>query len=318
MSEAVTGKPWQIYELSAAEARELGLENLPGENGKYTHSAYSNFVVQHDEHGIIGKADLYEDENYVILEAAEIPEYRGLKAGDASPFGDLIEARIEVAGDRDLKTSAVTEHGKTQYKYPQYEFTTTGITPLPEPESKPLLSMWNGNFEPRDVFVAPEVEEFVESATKGLFETRFREASKPDLMDRGYESRSRGPGNGPLKFNIDSGARNPREIASRIDMKSRIEDSYITSAILDMEDPATQAITRELYDKGYRPIRVDVPDKSIGTPPQVAMGKIHQPIEELELTDDSIDLLEKAGLNFELDETGEKSSEVTLLENEVS
>mgnify|MGYP006875058446 FL=1 len=316
MSEAVTGKPWQVYELIASEARELGLENLPGNDGKYTHSAYSNFVVRHQEHGIIGKADLYEDETYVILEAAEIPEYRGLEAGESSPFGDLIETRIEAAGDRDLRTSAVTEHGKTQYKYPQYGFTNTGIMPLPEPDSKPLMPMWEGDFESRDVFIAPEIEEFVESATEGLFETRFREASKPDLMERGYESRSRGPGNGPLKFHIDSGTSKPFQIAKRIDTKSRIEENYITSAILDMEDPATQAITRELYSEGYRPIRVEVPDKSIGTPSQIVMGKLHQPIEGLELTDESIDLLEKSGLNFEVEEVDEKSSEVNLLEKE--
>ncbi len=308
----------QVYELSAGEAQELGLENLPGSSGKYTQSDYSNFIAVHEEHGVIGKGDLYEAPEYMIMEAAEIPEeYRGLRSGDQSPFRDLIEARIEASGDKDMKTSAVTRHSITQHTYSDYGFTSTGITPLPEPSSKPLMPMWNGDFQARNVFVAPEVEEFVESATEGVFETRFREASTPEFMERGYESRSRGSGNGPLKFNIDSGLKKPEEIAKRIDTKSGIADSYITSAILELEDPATQATSRELYGRGYRPIRVDVPDKSIGTPPQLVMRKLHQPMENLELTDESIDLLEKAGINFEVEETGKKSTELNLLENEV-
>jgi hypothetical protein len=250
------------------------------------------------------------------MEAAEIPEYRELEFRDDSPFGDLIEARIDAADGRDMKTSAVTDHGKTQYKYPQYDFKATGLMPLPEPGEKPLMPMWNGKFEDRDVFVTPEIEDFVESATQGLFETRFREASKPETMERGYQVSDCGPDRGPLRFNIDSGEETPGLIASRIDTKAKLNDSYITSALLDFGDPASQAVTKNLYDRGYRPVRVEMPVRSTGMNPQVVMGKLHEPMENLELTEESVDLLEKAGLNFELVEDGEKSSEVHLLESE--
>jgi hypothetical protein len=316
MSESALEKPWQVEEISYAEAERLGMDNLPGNSQKYAHSAYSNFVVVHRDHGIIGKADLYEADDYVIMEAAEIPEYRGLEFRDDSPFGDLIEARIDAADGRDMKTSAVTDHGKTQYKYSQYDFNATGLMPLPEPGEKPLMPMWNGEFQDQDVFVAPEIEEFVEYATEGLFETRFRNASKPELMERGYQISDCGPDRGPLKFNIDSGDETPGLLASRIDTKAELNNSYITSALVELEDPASQAVTKNLYERGYRPIRVEMPVRSTGMSPQVVMGKLHEPVENLELTDESIELLEKAGLNFEVVEKGEKSTEVDLLESD--
>lgn len=318
MSDSVLGKPWHVRKISYAEAEEIGLDNLPGNRERYRHSSYSNFVVSHEEYGLIGKAELYESPEYVIMEAAEIPDedHRGLEFDGTSPFADLIEIRMDQAGDRDMKTSAVSEHGKTQHKYSQYGFTTTGVMPLPDPECKPYFLMWNGDFEDQDVFVDPELEEFIEASTEGLFETRFREASKPELRDRGYRAKNRGPQNGPLTFKIDSGSRKPEDIAYAVDKKSEIQENYVTSVRMDLDDPATQALTGELYRNGYRPLRVEVPNSSIKTSPRVVMGKLNRDIEDLEATEDTLDLMNKSGLNFEVEKDLENSFEVTWLENE--
>lgn len=304
-------KPWKVVELDDEDVSEYGAENLPGLPQGYFQDDVRNFVAEHDDYGFIGRADLFEGEEHYVLMNCEVKEQRrGLSYDGTSVFEDLIETRLAETDGKPVRTDAVTQHGKTQYKMMQYGFQPTLVEPHPSPHSTPMIEMWRGDFPDPVVNLPDEKREAVEEAGRGLF------TPVPGNGDKGgldYEKFR------PFEeleeslhvYRLHRGDKSAEEVVSEIASDNRRSGNYAVNVIMNPRFPETEDIAAGLDAEGFdflgfRPPYGDASEA-------VGFGKFNQDMYQVSATDESIDLMRALGIDFSLEEEGEKSSEVTLL-----
>ena len=309
------GRPWEIIELGEDDIRDIGWEELPGRPYDLQEDAFQNFFVDHEQYGFIGKADIQELEEYGFLRGAQIIEDRqALRYKDNgeshSPFGDLIEARLEKLEGKPVRTDAVTDHGKTQYKMEQYGFRPTRIDPVLTSERKPHIEMWKGDFGTEAVHLTQDYEDALKEILGDSINIISGGGERSGLD---YERLKTAPeiDESLTLYKLQRGNKDPEQVVDEILARDKIDrDSYAVEVVGNTRYPEMEDVVEGLRSEfglfGFRP-----PYGSNGT--EVYLGKFNEEIPGVEVTDQNIDFLEKLGLETSIESESEKSSKLTLL-----
>lgn len=303
-------KPWRVFELEEEDIDEYGVENLPGIPNGYMQDDLRNFVVEHEDYGFIGHADLFEGEDHYVLMNCEINSpYRGLRYNGQSVFEDLIEARLAETDGRPVRTEAVTDHGKTQYKMSQYGFRPMMIDPHPSPHSPPMIEMWRGSFEDPIVNLPGTHVDAVEKVGNGTTPI----PGDGDASGLGYEKyQPFGELEESLQiYRVHRGDKTPEEVVDEILEDRKGSERYAVNVIANPRFPETEQLAEGLGEAGFDFFGFRPPSGNMDE--SVTFGRFNRDIYQVSATEDSIELMETLGLDFNLEEDGEKSSNLTLL-----
>lgn len=304
------GRPWKVIELDDEDIDEYGAENLPGMPNGYMQDSLRNFVVEHEDYGFIGHADLFEGQDHYILMNCEInSQHRGLSYDGKSVFEDLIETRLAETDGMPVRTDAVTDHGKTQYKMSQYGFRPLMVDPHPSPHSPPMIEMWRGSFEDPIVNLPERQVEAIREAGNG---------TKPIIGNgegSGLEYEKYQPfgelEEGLQVYRVQRGEKNPEEVVDEILDDRKGSERYAVNVIANPRFPETEQLAEGLGEEGFDFLGFRPPYGNMDE--SVTFGRFNRDIYQISATDESIELMETLGLEFSLEEEGEKSSNVTLL-----
>lgn len=302
--------PWTVTELEDEDIERYGVQNLPGVPNGYMQDNLRNFVVEHEDYGFIGHADLFEGEDHYVLMNCEIDsQHRGRRYEGKSVFEDLIEARLAETDGRPVKTDAVTNHGKTQYKMRQYGFRPLMVDPHPSPHSPPMIVMWRGSFEDPIVNLPDRHVQAVEEA--GYEFTTIAGNGKASGLDYEKYQPFRELDEGLQVYRVHRGDMTPEEVVEEVLADQNSSNRYAVNVIANPRFPETEELAEGLEEEdfdffGFRPPFGNM-DES------VTFGKFNRDMYQVSATEESIDLMETLGLDFSLEEEGEKSSEVKLL-----
>lgn len=300
----VISRPWTVKKV---DKKEIDPEEFPGQPYSLNEEGFENFVVDHEDHGMIGSGDLYSRDGYSHLRGAIIlPDYRGLNHGGSSPFGDLIERRLSEIDDNAVQTASTTRHGKTQYKYEQFGFHPTGMEPAMASDQKPLVNIWKKDYiRNPEIYVPEEIEDFVDASLNPII----GDVNYGDYSENGFQV---GSVDFPEDYDIDhitvgDGETSAREAAERI-VKSEDSRNYCSHLVIELRNTGNGPLIRELQDRDYQPIGIEpeVENCRHYPEPELRMIKLRSPLEDLYLTESSLEIVEESGLNYSIDR-GEKS-----------
>ena len=303
------GKSWTVRELEDEEIESYSKDELPGLPYGFEQDDIRNFALENGGYGFVGGADLFEAEDHYVLMNCNIDEsMREKRYNGQSPFADLIEARLDEA-EGPVRTDAVTDHGKTQYKMNQYGFEPTVLDPHPSPHSTPFIGMWKGNF---GKMIANLPEKDRQTIENNPLEVRPLEA---DGERSGFDFEVVRPfselDEGLHVYQIQRGDKNPEGVIDEIIDIDENSDNYAADIAVNPRFPQTEDLAEGLQDCGFDFFGFKPPVAE--DPGTVHFGRFNRKMYGVSVTDETQELLDELGIEYRMNEEGEKSSEVTLL-----
>lgn len=302
-------KPWTVRELEDETIDEYSADELPGIPYGFEKDDIRNFVVENGGYGFVGGADLMERDGFYALLNCELDEdMRGKRYEGESPFGDLIEARLSEADGEPVRTDAVTDHGKTQYKMSQYGFQPTLLDPHPSPHSTPFIGMWKGEF---GNMITELPQEHTETIDESQLDVETLETDgEPAGLDYELIKPFQELDEGLHIYRVRRGDRSPEELVDEIVDKNESSENYAVDVVASSRLPEVEDVARGLEDEGFSFFGFRPPVEESG---EVHFGKFNRKMYGVSATEETLDFLDELGLDYRVTEEGEKSSEVTIL-----
>lgn len=264
---------------------------------------------------VAGTADLlYPDGESSLAGCYILPDYREkLEMNGKSAFEHAAAARLDRT-DRPARTSATTEHGKTQHIYSKFDF-------LPYEFELPR-SPWGSSHiniaEPhgkrrfdRELYAPENVRDFVNSVAERFDQKpEFREGEydgaevnyMENVFDEGYEF-----------FRIKEGNQELESVVGKINEKKK--EAVNVAVETDPEIPSTDQVIAELSSEEFLPTayKPAIEGSQMSQSSRFCIGYSSEPI-RAELIPENRKFLEDAGWELELLKEGNKSSEFEIIQ----
>jgi hypothetical protein len=281
-----------------------------GEIKSRAESNHYETIVLAINQNVVGSSNIicYDGEAY--LEGCYIlPEYREeLRENGKSAFEHMARARYEKV-DLPAKTSATTEHGKTQHIYDKLDFSPYKFK-LPKAENNSAYIIMADNHELRsfnhEMYVPDSIKDFVKYVSEGFNEEP--DCKEGDYSGAAVESKS----SESCRFKLYEGDQSLENALNQV-LRAK-KDNRSVKIDLDVGNSSAYAFISELLSEDFNPTAVEpVVEGSKKSQSPVLQLAYHDDSIEAELIPETREFLKKAGWTIETKEAKENSEDVEII-----
>jgi|GEM_PF-2317449 len=269
---------------------------------------------------VIGGSVIVNEEDYSVLRYIEIdPEYRGTEADGKSLARRITEfALARLPEDRTIYAQGTNANGKTQHLMQDegFEFSGLGIDRslsevMKDPGGGFNIDLWNlGNDEELEAYVPDALQDFVDASLRDQREVTYLEPDDSEIHTASMniiDTGGRDKHGRTVKVDIGEGSTFLHHIKGGFSIL-RSSDDWAEVVNIDVTEPFAYELSSDFLEAGYRPVNMT---------PEVAgnrlrMAKIHEDVGRYGLTQGTMDVIKETGLDYEIKEEDELSSDVVF------